>query len=93
MTAVYVGKHRAVDPDETIEIPMVRVWPSVEPETGDAVVMWPPIVAEPKPAGLVRRFVRRLKAVRWSGTRVTFAVASSTVFGAVGAGALWQVIR
>ncbi|MGW4128014.1 hypothetical protein [Amycolatopsis japonica] len=93
MTVDYVGKHRAVDPDETIEIPVVRVWPSVEPETGDVVAMWPRIVPEPKPAGLVRRFVRRFKAVRWSGTRVAAAVSSGMVLGATGAAALWQVIR
>jgi len=65
-------------------------WP--EPETEVLPVDRPTVeFARIQPAGLWRRFVDRLAAVRWSGARVTFGSLSALVF--VGSGALWTVIR
>lgn len=98
--AVYVGRHRKPDPEETIQIPPV-VWSQEEPQDLQPVA-WPTeddmthgqFVGElsvPKPAGLVHRFLRRLALVRWSGTRVTAAASSGVTLA--GSGALWLVIR
>ncbi|MFI6302124.1 hypothetical protein ACIBCH_09650 [Amycolatopsis thailandensis] len=70
----------------------------VESRARAVVPEWPESEAERtvefariQPAGLVRRLVRRLGLVRWSGTRVTAVVSSSVLF--VGSGALWLVNR
>ena len=85
----YVGRHRLRDPDETEILPPIE-WPTEEDLTeGEFSGELPAI----EPASRMRRLVRRLKAVRWSGTRVTAAVSSGLVLVGTGAGALWQVIQ
>ena len=74
--AVYVGRHRKPDPEDTVQIPPVQeppAWPTEEDLT-----VW-------------RRFVRRLRLVRWSGTRVTAVVSSGMVLGS--SGAMWLVTQ
>jgi hypothetical protein len=72
---------------DEVTLRFAPVWPVVEPSEDGTVPSMPPV----KPAGLVRRAVRRFRLARWTAGRVTWGLSSAVLF--VGSGALWLVIR